>query len=433
MNAPKKVLVLVHTFPPFGTVGGSIRLLKSLNFMNRGEGGWQPTVVTLDPEMDLLWLAKASEHSLKEIPSDVRLVRVDSNEPKNPRVGGAQISKLLRKIKLLLLLPLRVLFLAPDEKRGFGPHLEKAALDEIAEKDYSLIYATSPPFSVLLTAIEVKRKTGLPLILEIKDDWVQPNQFLGLRWHRRFIESRMERKCMASADRVITVTRKSCEGYKSRYPEFQEKFICIPNGCDVSEYQPYWSDAPASFDKFTLIHSGVITGTRNLAYLFSALKRLILSNEGAAGNIEFIVIGNIPRSQKKEISRHSLWDVVTNVDYMEREKYVETLVKAHLPVVVNFTDPALVPGKLYEYWGSRNKMLLLDTVDSAAGELVTTYQLGDVVGPDDEEAIYQSLSRSYDAWLSGELEQNDVSGLGDFDRKFLTGKLEDAFAEVAND
>ncbi len=64
MTAPRKLLILVHTFPPFGTVGGSIRLLKSLVFMNRENDGWDPTIITLDPKVDLLWLAKASQHSL---------------------------------------------------------------------------------------------------------------------------------------------------------------------------------------------------------------------------------------------------------------------------------------------------------------------------------------------------------------------------------
>ena len=61
MNRPKKVLMLVHTLPPFGTVGGSIRLIQ---FLNRGGNGWKTTVVTLDPDTNPLWLAKESPQSI---------------------------------------------------------------------------------------------------------------------------------------------------------------------------------------------------------------------------------------------------------------------------------------------------------------------------------------------------------------------------------
>lgn len=431
MNSPKKVLVLVHTFPPFGTVGGSIRLLKTLNYMERGDGGWTPTVITLDPEIDLLWLSKASHHSLQDVPDDIRLIRIGSDEPKAPSIKNQRLGTLVRKLKLLLLLPFRKMVLMPDDKRGFRKSLERAALDELAAGDYSLIYATSPPFSVLMAAASIREQSGVPLIMEIKDDWVTDNRFEGLRWHRRLFESRMERRCMEAADTVVTVTRKSCEGYKNRYPDIAEKFVCVPNGCDVSEYQPYWNIETGKFEKFTLVHTGVITGTRNLTYMFGALRDMLEQRRGAREHVEFLIIGRIPRQQQKEISKHGLWSTVTNIDYVERKTYVETLIKAHLAVVVNFTDPALVPGKLYEYWGSRNKMLLLDSGESAAAELVKTYDLGDVVGPRDQEGIFESLCRSYDAWTKGSLQKNDVSGLQGFDRKYLTGQLEKTFDQTA--
>lgn len=431
MNPKRKVLILVHTFPPFGTVGGSIRLIKTLMYMNRTETGWTPTIITLDPEINLLWLAKASHHSLKDVPSDIRIIRVDTDEPRDPKTSARALALILRKLKLLLLLPVRKMLLMPDDKRGFSKSLERAALDELSSGDYSLVYATSPPFSVLMAAARVREKSGIPLLMEIKDDWVTKNRFEGLRWHRRFIEARMERDCMRAADAVVTVTQKSCEGYRERYPESAEKFVCVPNGCDVGEYEPFWDKEIGKFTKFTMVHTGVITGTRNLTNLFGALSRLIQCRAGAREDIEFLIIGRIPRKQHKEISKRGLWSVVRNIDYVERDAYVETLVRAHLAVVVNFTDPALVPGKLYEYWGSRNKMLLLDTQESAAAELVLTYDLGDVVSPSDEDGIFHSLCRSYDSWCNDEAPVNDVAGLHSFNRRFLTNQLEKLFGKVA--
>lgn len=432
MHSGKKVLMLVHTFPPFGSVGGSIRLVKFLRFLNQGESEWQPVVITLDPDIDLLWLPKQSSFSLDELPDDVRLMRIGTGEPINPRIEFQPLYKLVRKIKLALLHPWRKYFLIPDDKAPWRKSLESAALEELASQDYSLIYATAPPFSVLLAAERLKAATGLPLVMDIKDDWLIEPRFRGLKRYRKGLEASMEARCIAAADRVITVTPNSYDAYRARYPEEEDKFELIHNGCDMEEYKPYWSDRPEKFNKFTLIHTGVFSSRRDMSALFRALKRLTVERPGASDNAQFLVVGSVPGDQQKAIVELELQGVVKATGYMERERFIETLVKAHLPVVVNYSVPTLIPGKLYEYWGSRNPMLLLDNDDSAAADLVGTYDLGQVVAVGDEEGIFQFILQEYDAWVRGESRLIDVSGLQQFDRQVLTRKLESVFSSLVD-
>ncbi|MEM8564422.1 MAG: glycosyltransferase, partial [Pseudomonadota bacterium] len=424
-----KVLMLVHTFPPFGSVGGSIRLLKYLNFMSR-ENGWKPTVITIDPSIDLLWVSKHAHHSLEQIPDDVKLILTNTGEFKDLNYSNKGLSALLRKLKLAVLWPIRKFFLIPDDKKLWCHELEKAALQELNSDDYSLIYATAPPFSVLLTATKLKEKTGLPLVFDVKDDWAVPENFTKLKRFRKGIEAKLEHKCVAAADKLIAVTQRSLDDHKARHPNVADKFELIHNGCDISEYKPYWDQPPAKFEKFTLIHTGIFSSKRDLTHLFHALRRLIDEQKNETDTIEFVLIGKVPAAQAKVIRELGLAEAVRNLDYLERDLYVQTLTKAHLPVVINYDVPTLIPGKLYEYWGSRNRMLLLDRREGAAADLVHKYDLGSVVSPDDEDSIYNCIRNAYLAWQDGNLAPVDVSGLAEFDRRFLTGKLEKVFEEV---
>ena len=147
----------------------------------------------------------------------------------------------------------------------------------------------------------------------------------------------------------------------------------------------------------------------------------------------FILVVIIPAHKPRLIEELRLDDVVLSTGYMERDKYLETLVRAHLPVVINYSVPSLIPGKLYEYWGSRNKMLLLDSKDGAAADIVERYRLGSVIEHDDEGSIYDFLCEAYDAWVRGEVELSDISQIHLFDRRVLTGKLEEIFSDLVND
>lgn len=433
MNSPKKVLMLVHTFPPFGTVGGSIRLIKFLRFMVRGKGRWQPTIITIDPKTDLLCLPQEASFSLDELPDDIRLIRTETGEPTDPQVKPGVFHRIARKIKLALYLPLRKYLLIPDDKVLWTSTLEAAALEELDANDYSLIYATAPPFSVLLAAEKIKRQSNLPLVIDIKDDWIVEPRFRGLKRFRKGIESSMERRCIDAADKIILVTQRSHDEYYSRYPEHRDKFELIHNGCDVEEYKNYWSQRPASFDKFTLIHTGVFSARRDMSALFHALKRMVTERPEAEQELRFMIVGVIPTDQRKIIAKLQLTNIVQATGYMDRDAYVETLVRAHLPVVINYSVPSLIPGKLYEYWGSRNRMLLLDSKESAAADIVNRYELGAVIEPDDQKAIHAFLCEAYDAWLRGEAPLCDVSQIHLFDRRVLTRKLEVIFSDLVSD
>jgi len=240
----------------------------------------------------------------------------------------------------------------------------------------------------------------------------------------------MERSCLTAADKIILVTPKSYEYYTDRYPEFSHKFVCITNGCDTAQYCQFWEDPPTKFHKFTLVHSGVLSYRRDLGTCFRALKNLLTKFPNMEHKIQFIIIGRIPRDQKRKIEIYGLQEIIVHMNYMEHQEYLQMLIKSHLPVVINYEIPTGVPGKMYECWGSGNKMLLLDSENSAAAELLREHELGYLASPDDAEKIESILLSAYEDWEANTIEGVDTKVLHKFDRKYLTQELENLLNQI---
>ncbi len=420
----KQLLMIAHVFPPYGTVGGSVRLVKFLKYLHQSKSKWKPTVLTLRDDLDLLLVGRNSTFSLEEIPDNTDIIRTNTAEFRIPALSNRLLRTILRKTMLLFAKPADWYLLIPDDNRLWNWHLLAATRKLFAKTKYDVIYATAPPFSTLLSAVKLKMETGLPLVLDIKDDWVIPERYHGLKRFRMPLEQRMESECIKSADQIITVTKQSQVSYRDKYPQSADRIVYIPNGCDVDEYKPFWENPPEKYHKFTLVHAGVFSSRRDLSCLFRAIRQLADSNATFAQNFEFLIIGRIPTDQWFSIQKRGISQYIHSKKYLPRREYLEILSRSHLPVAINYNIKTLIPGKVYEYWGSRNRMLLLDSNDSAAADLVKRYNLGDVVDPNDEKGISESI---YQAWLNyqkGVHEQVGTEGLNSFDRKYLTTLLE---------
>ena len=77
---------------------------------------------------------------------------------------------------------------------------------EIIEKEkIDIIYATAPPFTDLMVAAELKKKYGMPLVVDYRDSWIHsPDNFYPTNMHR-FINMKKEQEVLRAADETITV------------------------------------------------------------------------------------------------------------------------------------------------------------------------------------------------------------------------------------
>jgi glycosyltransferase involved in cell wall biosynthesis len=430
----KNILMIVHTFPPIGSVGGSIRIIKFLKYINELADEIKVTLITLRDDFVLLNDPHMSYASLSEIPQkNIEIVRINTLQPRhpNPNSFGASSThsngkvsaaprgrKMLKKIYSLI----EKYILIPDYGILWSPYLLKEGLKRAKGAD--IIYATAPPFSVILQSILISIFAHKRIVLDIKDDWIHQTRFINQPYLFRKIEGWMERFCIRNADKVILVTENSYDDFRKRYPQFINKFELITNGCDIEEYEKYLDKGYAKNTKFTIIHSGVINSSRNPLFLFKAISELKDEGTISNGNFELKFIGPLPEEILRDIKKTGLTDIITNTPVLEREDYIKTIGNADILLAINYQIKTLVPGKIYDYWGSRRPILLVDSVDSAAANLVIKNNLGKVTGFKDTIEIKRIIKDYFAIWKRNSvIEEIGAENLSNFDRKFLTKKL----------
>lgn len=442
----KKILMLVHTFPPLGSVGGSIRIIKFLKYINMLRPDIFSTIITLRDDIVLLNDFPLAKVSLNEIPqNNIKIIRTNTLQLRHPNprktdkideIGNSSSKKSKNYLKNALKNLYKFFekyFLIPDYSILWFPFSIKTACREIKQNKIEIIYATAPPFSVLIQAAIIRKLTDTKLILDIKDDWVYNTKFLSKSFIIKYIESKLERFSVKNADRVILVTQRSYDDFCKRFPRIKEKFSLITNGCDIEEYEPYWKVKYKKSSKFRFIHSGIIANSRNPNGFFDALVELKEEGLISCENFIFKFIGELNDDLKNTIVQKRLNDIIFINKPLEREEYIKEISNTDLLLAFNYQIKTLIPGKIYDYWGSRRPILLIDSFDSIAAELVHGNKLGTVKQFDDINGIKEVIRYYFNLWdKDSELlyKKTNIDNLYKYDRKYLTTKLIEIFDEV---
>ena len=133
-------LIISRSFPPVGSVGASIRVVKLIKYISRCS--WKFIVLTQHPDHTVVAESKISAHMLEEIPPDTSIVRVP-----------APISPIM-----------------PKSSFWWGCCVFWRGIKQCRTQRVDLIYITTPPFIPALIGTFLSKFTRKPLILDIKDD-----------------------------------------------------------------------------------------------------------------------------------------------------------------------------------------------------------------------------------------------------------------------
>jgi glycosyltransferase involved in cell wall biosynthesis len=152
----------------------------------------------------------------------------------------------------------------PDEDVGWLPWAIPAALRLVRERPVRAIYATGPPFSVVLAGVLVKRLSRLPLVLDFRDAWTldesDPLGTLGGRFRAPYGKRRigvlrfLERRCLQAADRVLFSSRYTMERYAEAYPMIADRSDLLWNGIEAQDF----GGPPHHFHAFVFAHVGTL-------------------------------------------------------------------------------------------------------------------------------------------------------------------------------
>ncbi len=434
----KNLLIIAYYFPPSGGPGVQ-RVLKHVKYLR--EFGWKPHVLTVSngefPARD--------ESLLKEIPDDVPVVRTRIYEPydvyrrltgkkKDTAIDVNVIKKEDQKLgtKERIAELIRATFFIPDARIGWLPTARKAVREMIDKYKIDAVYSSSPPYTCSLIARYAKRKFNLPWVAGFRDPWTG---FISTpkRWFLpASIDKYLEKSVFTDCDYVECAWQGIIKDALSKYPELDEtKFKHVPNGFDSADYPEV---AIKRNEKFTLTYTGSMYGRRNPSSLFAAIELLLDQGKIEADKIKLRFIGRFGTEVQEMFETASFKNSIEIIGYIPHKESIKYLLLSDLLLLVvdeSKESHEIVPGKVYEYIGTRKPVLAIAPKQSAVAELMRETKAGDVAHQSETQEIANIFLRFYNDWKNGENSfAPDIAAVNSYERKEAAKKLADLLNEL---
>jgi glycosyltransferase involved in cell wall biosynthesis len=436
----KRVLIVTYYFPPSGGPGVQ-RVLKFVKYLP--QFGWQPAVLTV---LDGDYPAR-DPSLLKEIPADVPVHRtpilepytvyrkltgrkkgeaVDVNTNYRPGTKVSWREKLAQGVRGALFVP--------DARVGWLLHGIPTGVNVVRNWGADLIFSSSPPYTCALLGRAVGRRTGRPWVFELRDPWTGFLSAPVRHGVSRRLDRHLEKSCVLEAARVVMAWRGIGRDLTGKYPDLDpSRFRLVENGFDPDDLNV----EPKRFDRFTVVYTGSMYGVRNPDTLLRAVAGLLETGRIRSDEVRFVFVGRFGDDVRAMFRRPELQGVVEEIGHLPHEESVRyTLGADVLLLVVDDVkgSEGIVPGKVFEYLGSRRPVLAVAPEGDVA-DLIRRTRAGVVVDRNDLAGMGAAL----ESWITERRTTGRVPFQGDereiekLSRRNRTGLLAGIFDEVMSE
>jgi hypothetical protein len=457
----RRVLVVAYVFPPAGGAGVQ-RVTKFVKYLP--EFGWDCSVLTVaNPSVPVF-----DETLAKDVPESTVVRLAKTLEPgyalKNAvsaGSGGASSTKQSGGLKQLIKSAVRAAgnaFLQPDAQILWYPGAVKEGLQLLSELKHDAIFVTAPPFSSFVTGAALSRRSGLPLIVDYRDEWGISNRFQENRQKSSFshrLQDRMQHKVLRQASAVIATTGRSAESVRQSVERAGSSATvsCIYNGYDAADFPKVADDAlnfstgdstihreasdlkpeeatPSNERPLRIAYVGTLWNLTSIEPVVSTLEKLAAEDRKKAERIELVVAGRRTDAQDEILDRlESLPCRLIREDYVEHCRAIEIMSQADVQCLLLSDVPEagrVVPAKTFEYLALGRKILYVGP-DGEVSEILSGFSQAESFLPADADRIADYLSRQLDDLANGSASAKTASATR-FERRSLTRQL----AELLN-
>ncbi len=292
---------------------------------------------------------------------------------------------------------------------------------------HNLIYATSTPLTVGLTALWLKKKLKIPYIFEVRDLWPLVPIRLGILRNpiAQWLTQRWEKKIYQNAQQIIALSPAMQTHVQAIVPH--KTVHLIPNMADATLFS---LPAPPKNEskerkKFIVAYLGTISYANHLPYLVEIARFCSLSH--TLFEIEFWIVGK--GAKLPEVQALSLAYQLENVRFFSYQNTynIHTLMAQVDAVYVSFlNNPVLEstsPNKFFEALGA-GKLCIVNT-KGWLRELVETHACGFYADPNAPESFLAQLTPFLEnqALLASYQQNAQILAKKEFSVEVLTKKL----------
>ncbi len=258
----------------------------------------------------------------------------------------------------------------PDAWIGWLPFALSAARKILKSWTPDMVYASSPPATSLALGHLLARRYGVPWVAEFRDRWADDPYYPPPEWRQK-LEHRLERRMVASAAALVTVSEPWAAMYREKYGKPTE---VVYNGFDPEDFEedcengpaPTPDDPPALRIVYT---GGIYPGRRDPTPLFRALQRL--GPEGEAIRVEFFGPATdlvVPLARLCGVAHLvATQPPVSHADAVAAQQGADVL------LLLQWDDPkeqGNIPAKLFEYLAARRPILSLGLADGVPAAII---------------------------------------------------------------
>ncbi len=435
----KKVLIITYYWPPAGGPGVQ-RVLKLVKYLP--QFGWQPVVLTVKngdyPALD--------ESLEAEVPTEVKVSKISIWEPHHlyRKIMGIKESEPIpiavltqqqnKSFKSKIMHWLRGNIFIPDARISWYFSLVREAERIIKTEDIQAVLVSSPPHSLQLAGLKLKKKFSLPLIADFRDPWTDIYYYKDLKRLKltRMIDAYLEKKVLRRADRVLTVSPALKRLLESKTPI--AKCSVIYNGFDETDFK---KALPREQISYTIGYVGNFSANQNCPVLWRVLKKILELNSAFRESFCLEFTGKIHSDIVRSIKENGLKSFTQFNDYKPHSEAIEDMQKASVLLFVipdTENNEGILSGKLFDYLASGTPLLSVGPPEGDAAHILSDSEAGAIYGFKDKEGLENRVRQLFSAWQENRLNEfmPERSKIKKYERREMAGqtaRLLDALCE----
>lgn len=346
----RRLLIVTYHYPPRPSVG-SIRPKGLVKYLP--DFGWECVVLT--PRLE--GTRRANENVIETDYIDVigewkERLHLNREQSLHEQFHLPLASKPNRTLPFTSLIEsLRSVLAFPDPTKGWI----RFASDEIHQllgRHFDAVISSAPPFTSHLVARRAQRLLQLPWIADFRDLWAENVEKSLLQPFERLLE----RKTLASADALVTVSEVWAQRLRAAY---RDKQICtIANGFDPDDYA---RNGHRLTDQFSITYTGQLyRGRRDPTPFLETIRELIVEGVLARDNLQVRFYGAVEPWLTTSINALGLSDITEIAGTISRHEAIERQRESQILLQLGWYDPrekGQHTGKLFEYLAARRPIL----------------------------------------------------------------------------
>jgi glycosyltransferase involved in cell wall biosynthesis len=383
-------------------------------YRNLADEGWSPTVLTASAGHELPGVVRVPHHRVRDRFDAV--VEIGRKAPSSVTSAMRFLRRLLAEASA-----------HPDAESGWRNAAVECGLAILAEGGFSAIVSTSPPATTHLVALQLKQRTGVPWVADLRDLWAD-NYAYPWSSLRRTYDRRIERRVLKQADAVVSVSEPLAAVLRAQHPL---PVHSIPNGFPKEEML---TPLPELTREFSISYTGTLyPGKRDPLPLLEALRGLIANGRIDPVTLRIRFYGrNVEHDWLRSLIAASqlvpctiLGGLLPRAEVLQRQRESQIL------LALDWTDenqPGVFTEKIFEYLAARRPILSLGPSGSVVDMLLR--ETGAGVHCSTTASVSEFLEQSYGQFLRDRAVS--YSGRAEATSRYDHGAMCRRFADVLN-